>query len=128
MPLEFSKLLYTVTQKGITVIIADEASVPRETVHPGILFSQITPPAADPALASGQFSWTPEKAADGPVTILFSGANGRVYVYRNGVEIGRAPLAPLTVQGQHVYSALGGGKIERAAANGCVWIGKAAGV
>ena len=108
MPLEFSKLLYTVTQKGITVIIADEASAPRETVHPGLLFSQITPPAADPALASGQFSWTPEKAADGPVTILFSGANRQVYVYRNGVEIGRAPLAPLTVQGQHVYSALDG--------------------
>jgi hypothetical protein len=28
-----------------------------------------------------------------------------VYVYRNGVEIGRAILALLTVQGQHVYSA-----------------------
>jgi hypothetical protein len=108
LPLEFSKLLYTVTQKGVTVIIADETSAPRETVHPGILFSKVTPPAADPVLASGQFSWTPEKSIDGPVTVLFTGANKLVYVYRNGVEIGRAPLAELTVQGQHVYSALNG--------------------
>jgi hypothetical protein len=29
----------------MTVIIANEHSAPRETVHPGMLFSQITPPA-----------------------------------------------------------------------------------
>ena len=38
LPLEFSKLLYTVTTKGGTVIIANEHSAPRETVHPGMLF------------------------------------------------------------------------------------------
>ena len=32
LPLEFSKLLYTVTTKGGTVIIADQHSAPRETV------------------------------------------------------------------------------------------------
>ena len=47
LPLEFSKLLFTVTNKGGTVIIADEHSAPRETVHPGMIFSQATPPAAD---------------------------------------------------------------------------------
>ena len=40
LPLEFSKLLYTVTNKGGTVIIADETSAPRETVHPGMIFSR----------------------------------------------------------------------------------------
>jgi hypothetical protein len=54
LPLEFSKLLYTVTTKGGTVIIANEHSAPRETVHPGLLFSPTTPPAADAALASGR--------------------------------------------------------------------------
>ena len=63
LPLEFSKLLYTVTTKGGTVIIADQHSAPRETVHPGMLFSQTTPPATDAALAPGQFTWTPEKSA-----------------------------------------------------------------
>src|SRR6266436_10273777 len=67
LPLEFSKLLYTVTTKGGTVIIADQHSAPRETVHPGMMFSQVSPPSADAALAPGEFSWTPEKSASGPV-------------------------------------------------------------
>jgi hypothetical protein len=111
LPLEFSKLLYTVTQRGITVIIADEHSAPRETVHPGMIFSQATPPAADAALPPGEFSWTPEKSATGPVTILFTSADKLVYVYRNGVEIGRAPFN-LRLGGMHVYSALAGGDAE----------------
>src|SRR5512133_3055069 len=65
LPLEFSKLLYTVTTKGGTVIIADQHSAPRETVHPGMLFSQTTPPSADTPLAPGGFTWTPEKSASG---------------------------------------------------------------
>ena len=55
LPLEFSKLLFTVTTKGGTVIIADEHSAPRETVHPGMIFSQATPPVADASLATGEF-------------------------------------------------------------------------
>lgn len=112
LPLEFSKLLYGVTQKGITVIIANEHSAPRETVHPGMLFSQITPPAQDAPLAAGETNWTPEKSESGPVTILFSSANKQVYVYRNGVEIGRAPLGNVGISGQHVYSALDGADAE----------------
>src|SRR5437762_2205978 len=40
LPLEFSKLLFGVTMKGATVIIADEHSAPAETVHPGLFFAQ----------------------------------------------------------------------------------------
>ena len=111
LPLEFSKLLYTVTTKGGTVIIADATSAPRETVHPGMIFSQVTPPAADETLGKGQFSWMPEKSDHGPVTILFSSADKQVYVYRNGAEIGRAPFAH-SVRGMHVYSALDGADAE----------------
>jgi hypothetical protein len=111
LPLEFSKLLFTVTTKGGTVIIADEHSAPRETVHPGMVFSQATPPAADASLAQGEFSWTPEKSDHGPVTILFTAADKQVYVYRNGIEIGRAPFAR-GVSGMHVYSALDGADAE----------------
>src|SRR5436305_11386911 len=82
LPLEFSKLLYTVTTKGGTVVIADQHSAPRETVHPGMLFSQTTPPVADAGLAPGQFTWTPEKSGSGPVTILVSEPDKVVYVYR----------------------------------------------
>jgi L,D-transpeptidase catalytic domain len=111
LPLEFSKLLFTVTTKGGTVIIADETSAPRETVHPGMIFSQTTPPAADAALAKGAFSWTPEKSDHGPVTVLFTSADEQAYIYRNGVEIGRAPFKG-RVGGMHVYSALDGADAE----------------
>src|SRR5260370_32412915 len=40
LPLEFSTLLFGVTTKGATVIIADEHSAPTETVHPGLFFTQ----------------------------------------------------------------------------------------
>ena len=44
---------------------------------------------------------------DGPVSIIISSADGAAYVYRNGIEIGRAPVGALHgVQGSFVYSAL----------------------
>ena len=73
LPLEFSKLLYTVTTKGGTVIIADQHVRAARNNSPGDVFSQTTPPATDAALAPGQFTWTPDKSASGPVTILVLG-------------------------------------------------------
>lgn len=108
LPLEFSKLLFTVTSKGGTVIIADETSAPRETVHPGMIFSQVTPPAGEAKLPAGAFTWTPEKSPRGPVTILVSEPDKVVYVYRNGAEIGRATARNVGIKGLHVYSALDG--------------------
>lgn len=106
LPLEFSKLLFGVTMRGATVVIADDKSAPAETVHPGMFFSPAEPAAAP--LAPGQFDWSPEKSPSGPVAILFSSADETAYVYRNGVEIGRAPMPNPSKQpfGSHVYSAL----------------------
>jgi L,D-transpeptidase catalytic domain len=109
LPLEFSKLLFGVTMKGATVIIADEHSAPTETVHPGLFFTQ-SGEESEPE-AAGQFEWNPEKSATGPVSLLVSSADKTVYVYRNGVQIGRAgvpnsqALAPLD---DRVFSALSG--------------------
>ena len=50
---------------------------------------------------------SPEKAPAGPVSILFSSVDRTAYVYRNGVQIGRAPAdiaAPIA--NSYVYSAL----------------------
>src|SRR4029079_15373459 len=101
-------LLYTVTTKGGTVIIADQHSAPRETVHPGMMFSQVSPPSADAAPPPGEFSWTPEKSASGPLTILVSEPDKVVYVYRNGVEIGRSTIQSVGIKGLHIFSALDG--------------------
>src|SRR5207247_665415 len=109
LPLEFSKLLFGVTMKGATVIIADEHSAPAETVHPGLFFTQ-SGDESEPE-AAGQFEWNPEKSASGPVSLLVSSADKTLYVYRNGVEIGRAGMpnsnaaSPLN---DRVFSALNG--------------------
>jgi hypothetical protein len=115
LPLEFSKLLFGVTMKGATVIIANEHSAPAETVHPGLFFSQ-GGEESEPE-AAGQFEWNPDKSAIGPVSLLVSSsADKTVYVYRNGVQIGRAGIpnsqavAPLD---DRVFTTLSGTDAER---------------
>src|SRR5437899_6658326 len=109
LPLEFSKLLFGVTLKGATVIIADEHSAAVETVHPGLFFTQ-SGEESEPA-AAGQFDWNPDKSASGPVSLLVSSADKTLYVYRNGVEIGRSGIpnsqAVLPLN-DRVFSALNG--------------------
>ena len=113
LPLEFSKLLFGVTMKGATVIIADEHSAPAETVHPGLFFTQ-SGEESEPETA-GQFEWNPEKSTSGPVSLLISSADKTLYVYRNGVQSGRAGLpnsqavSPLN---NRVFSALNGTDAE----------------
>src|SRR6266513_91450 len=109
LPLEFSKLLFGVTMKGATVIIADAHSAPAETVHPGLFFTR-SGEESEP-IPTGQFEWNPDKSSSGPVALIVSSADKTVYVYRNGVEIGRAGIpnpevvSPLN---DHVFSALQG--------------------
>jgi hypothetical protein len=109
LPLEFSKLLFGVTMKGATVIIADAHSAPAETVHPGLFFTQSGEESVP--IAAGKFDWDPNKSSSGPVSLIVSSADKTVYVYRNGVEIGRAGIAnpQLTLPlNDRVFSALNG--------------------
>ena len=109
LPLEFSKLLFGVTMKGATVIIADTHSAPATTVHPGLFFSQ-GGQESEP-IAAGQFDWNPDKSATGPVSLIVSSVDKTVYVYRNGVEIGRAGIPNAQVVSplnDRVFSALQG--------------------
>jgi hypothetical protein len=109
LPLEFSKLLFGVTMKGATVIIADTHSAPFETVHPGLFFTR-TGEQSEPE-AAGQFEWNPDKSPSGPVSLIVSSADKTVYVYRNGVEIGRSgiPNSDVVVPlNDRVFSALRG--------------------
>ena len=109
LPLEFSKLLFGVTMKGATVIIGDEHSAPAETVHPGLFFAQ-NGQESEP-IAAGQFDWNADKSPTGPVSFIVSSADKTVYVYRNGVEIGRAGIPnPQVVSplNDRVFSALQG--------------------
>src|SRR5580704_3728151 len=104
LPVDFAAKLYTVTTLGTTVIIADNKSAPSHTLRPGLLFSGKT--GTTPAAG---FLWRPGLAPKGPISIIVSAPDGKAYVYRNGVEIGRAPVAGLAaarLSGTYVYSAL----------------------
>src|SRR5436190_6119123 len=109
LPLEFSQLLFGVTMKGATVIMADGHSAPARTVHPGLFFAQ-SGQESEP-IAAGQFDWDPDKSPTGPVSLIVSSADKTVYMYRNGVEIGRAGIPNAQVVSplnDRVFSALQG--------------------
>ncbi len=90
LPLQFAKLLYGVTKLGLTVVITNDAAVPRLAPTPDLLASRAGP--GDAARSSNAVSWHPEKAPTGPVSIVISGADKRIVVLRNGTEIGSANI------------------------------------
>ena len=110
LPTDFAEKLYSVTSSGTSVIITDDKFAPGETAEPGRLLSgKIGASSARPALSMGQFEWHPEKAPTGPLSIILSTADQQAYLYRNGIEIGRAAISTAGLDqhlGSHVYSAL----------------------
>jgi hypothetical protein len=103
LPEDFAAKLYKVTNVGTTVIIADNNSGPSTTTNPGLLLDLPT----TGTVPAGAIVWQPQKAPKGPVSIIISAADGAGYIYRNGVEIGRAPIRGLKgISGSHAFSAL----------------------
>lgn len=86
LPKAFAQKLYGVTSLGLTVIITDGDAVPRIAPKKGPLEgpSQRSTPV-------GTIRWQPELSSSGPVSIVISGADQRILVLRNGIEIGSAP-------------------------------------
>jgi hypothetical protein len=120
LPLEFARRLFEVSELGMTVVVtAADARLPA-LAHPGWLAPPV--PGRDPApvvpaagvvagvvepvvvarVVDGAF-WNPERAPEGPLTLLLSSADRTVRVLRNGVAIGQAAFvldgdAPLGTQ------------------------------
>ncbi len=90
LPLEFSHLLFEVEHLGGTVVIADDHSGPAEAAHPGMVLSPMIPAGEPrvPVIGPDTYDWRPELSPEGPVNVLISTADGKIYVYRNGIEIG----------------------------------------
>lgn len=89
MPYEFARVLYAESATGITVVVSDERQFPSTVAHPG-LFTPVDlkgETATEPG-AEGNFAWQPEAATEGPVTVLVTGEDRRVRVFRNGTQIG----------------------------------------
>lgn len=108
LPTEFARRLFEATNIGMTVVVSEEGAQAASVVHP----RAITPidvrtgleSAIKPLRSGEDYRWEPEKSPEGPVSLVLSVPDGRVIVYRNGVEIGRSNIAvrdPLP--GTHTY-------------------------
>jgi hypothetical protein len=94
LPSQFAADLFQASHLGMTVVVVNDKTAPADVVHPAMLVpvSATTGETEIQArLAAGEkWRWEPEKAPDGPVSLMLSIADQRVIVLRNGVEIGRS--------------------------------------
>ena len=92
LPRKFAQLLYDVTALGMTVIVTRDAAVPHIAPNAKMKLKGGALPeeaASTKALVS---HWSPEKAPDGPVSIVISTRDRQMMVLRNGVVIGAGPV------------------------------------
>ncbi|MFX4086834.1 MULTISPECIES: L,D-transpeptidase [Sphingobium] len=88
LPEAFARLLYGVTRLGMTVLVANDQTIPRVAPTPAFLRENAKIDEAE----EGE-EWTPEAAPEGPISILISAPDQRILVLRNGVRIGAARVA-----------------------------------
>lgn len=110
MPAAFAEKLFEASRRGVIVVIADAASHPPEVVSPEWLAPIETATGAvrdAPADAPAE-SWTPERALEGPLTVMLSTRDRMLVVLRNGIEIGHAGagITGEPAMGTGVYSLL----------------------
>jgi lipoprotein-anchoring transpeptidase ErfK/SrfK len=110
LPAAFAEKLFEASRRGMIVVIADAASHPPEVVSPEWLAPVETATGAvrdaiGDALAE---SWTPERAPEGPLTLMLSTRDSTLVVLRNGIEIGNAgaEITGEPAKGTGVYSLL----------------------
>jgi L,D-transpeptidase catalytic domain len=91
LPYGFSRELFGVTTVGATVVIDGDAANHVRTSDASLLapYDARGRPASAGSLGPRQYTWTPERAPAGPLTIIVSKSEQRVVVLRGGVEIGR---------------------------------------
>lgn len=92
LPREFAKQLFGITNySSTTVIIADRNSAPAEVASPGLFAPEVKDgqPLAPPA--GTEAFWQDDGIGAGPLSILISRADSRLYAYRGGKLIGELP-------------------------------------
>jgi len=95
LPQGFAERLFEVSTRGDTVVVSDSQAPTPEIVHPAVL-APVTPMGVpmNSGDRNGQVSWWDDASApNGPVSILISLPDRRVYVMRNGLQVGSAYLA-----------------------------------
>ena len=95
LPHPFAAKVYGITRTGDTVVVSDARAAPTTLVYPGMLapVSAHGLPLAVPEDGGPGYRWDDALAPVGPVGVVVSLADQRIYVLRGGVVIGEAPLA-----------------------------------
>lgn len=108
LPLAFSALLFTVTQIGTVVIIANAASDPADVDHPGLVLSADAD--KDIAAQADKLKNANQPSPDDPnavtVSVLVSSADKTIEVLKNGDTIAKGPATianPDQPLGSHVF-------------------------
>ena len=132
LPMQFSELLFDVTRKGMTVVIADEHSQPASVTHPGMVLGDYARrefAAVDTALLKDQYS-AGHAARTTTTSVVVSSKDKSVSVLEDGhvIATGKATIAggerPIgenvfTLTGTHAdddsltWSGVGYGKTDR---------------
>jgi len=111
VPLTFAKKLYGEVKEGATVLVTSDSSTPQATAKPDLEFSNgKSSPVTTPSPQVPD-SWHPEASPQGPICVVYSSADRRVYVYRDRVEIGISNVGHGTTPpsvGDSVYAAQAG--------------------
>lgn len=94
LPQDFAAKLFTVTRTGDTVVVAEGKSSAASLVHPAVLapIAGTGEPAPATLRVGDAPTWDESLSPEGPVSVLVSLADQRIFVLRNGVAIGEAPL------------------------------------
>lgn len=95
LPQAFAQKLFSETQRGDTVVVADAKSSPMTLAYPSVLAPVNARGQALPEAEGGappQAWWNDSAAPAGQVGILVSLHDQRLYVLRDGVMIGESPL------------------------------------
>ena len=108
LPVEFSKLLFTVTHVGTPVIIADAHTAPKLVTHPGLVLGQYAEHEFDDAEAKlkGKSAAHPDDAKATAVSVIVSGADKTIEVLENGDTVAKGPATiadPAKPLGSHVF-------------------------
>jgi L,D-transpeptidase catalytic domain len=133
LPSRFAELLFGETQVGMTVVIASDTTAPRQVAHPAFLAPVAVAsgtPLENERLPSAEDSrWQPDASPAGPVTVVVSGADRRILVLRNAVEIGRAritigePEKPLGTEAFVLSDTGAQGGLHKVSPAGYQWLG-----
>ena len=93
LPYQFSEKVYGIMHNGSTVVITRKGSSPSRSGRPAdILLASKASVPSNQAIPQGEVVWNPGKSSSGPFSILVSYADRTAYIWRNGIQIGQAPI------------------------------------